>query len=78
MHKGVCQSGLVFAFQGQTNVWATGWVGLRNPVGSGSQAVKGHIDVPGSMLSDAVPLMDRRPMVLSDFDIWSPWGESLT
>ena len=32
VHKGGCQSGLVFGFQGQSNVWGSGQVGIRNPV----------------------------------------------
>ena len=32
VHKGGCHAGLVFGFKGQTNVWATLWVGLRNPL----------------------------------------------
>ena len=39
---------------------------------------KGHGDVPGSMLTDPVPLLDPRCVVLSEFAIKSPWGESLS
>ena len=33
VHKAGCRSGLVFEFQGQTNVWVTLQGGLRNPLG---------------------------------------------
>ena len=33
VHKGGCWSGLVFEFQGQTNIWATLQGGLRNLLG---------------------------------------------
>ena len=32
LHKVGCQSVLVSGFLGQTNVWATLWAGLRNPL----------------------------------------------
>ena len=32
VHKGRCPSGLVFGFQGQTNILATLRLGLRNPL----------------------------------------------
>ena len=37
-----------------------------------------HGDINFSMPSDSVPLHDSRCVVLSDFDIGSPWGKSLS
>ena len=38
---------------------------------------KRHGELPGSMPSEPAPLVDPRPVVLSDFGIGSPYGECL-
>ena len=39
---------------------------------------KRHAELPGSMPGKPALLLDPRCMVLSDFGIGSPWGESLS
>ena len=39
---------------------------------------KRHGEVPGSILSDPVPLVDHRCMLLTNLGIGSPWGDSLS
>ena len=41
-----------------------------------SRTGKWHGELPGSMLRDHASLLDPRSVVLSDFDIGSPKGES--